>query len=195
MSGDERLRRLHADLSPRPVEDDPAGMYWAVIDAIVRLTFELTSAIAAVDFPEAVRARDELELALLHADVLAGSLPDGPERAEALQQLRELHAIAKRQLAMGPAPTLAAVEAADASDESLWCQEAQTWIAARLACGVTPQRFAPISSSSHSRRRPVPSDARPGTPRALHDAPNRLSDDIPVSTLAASPLADNVGAR
>ena len=195
MTGDEPLRRPTADLPPRPVEDDPAGMCWAAIDAIVRLTFELTSAIAAVDFPEAVRARGELERALLHADVLGESLPDGPERAEALPQLRELVAIANRQLAIAPASTLAAVEAADSGDESLWRQEAQAWIAARLACGATPLRSAPGLSSPHPRRRPAPSDTRPGTPRVLRDAPNAASDAIPASALAASPVSDKVGAR
>src|SRR6185503_5600143 len=180
---------------PRLVLDDPASMCWAAIDAIVRLTLELTSAIAAVDFPEAARARGELELALLHADVLAGFLSDGLVRAEVLQQLRELHAIANRQLEIAPAPILAVDNADDADHESLWRQAAQAWTAARLECSATPPRFAHGSIFPHRRRRPSPSDTRPGTPKALRDAPISAGDVIPASALVASPSSDKVGAR
>jgi len=68
-------------------------------------------------------------------------------RAEALRRLDGLRIVAERQLAIAPAPTAAAIAAAEAGDRSAWFREADEWAAERLATARAgrDQRGAPTA--------------------------------------------------
>lgn len=151
-----RTARSDADLS-HPAEVGPGDVCGTAITEIVRLILELTSTNAAIDYESGARVRRELENGLSEAAQTFESLPEGPARAEALRRLDGLRIVAERQLAIAPAPSTAAIAAADAGDPSAWRREAERWTADRLGHGASRPRPA---------RRPR-SDTRPETPGAL----------------------------
>jgi hypothetical protein len=152
--------------APRTPGTDPAAMSpseAAVVDVcaaaiteVVRLILELTSTNAAIDFANGARVREELERALSEAQQTFEALPEGPARAEALHRLDGLRIVADRQLAIAPAPSAAAIAAANAGDSSVWLDEADEWAAERLG------RASELRSERRQR-----SDTRPERPVAL----------------------------
>jgi hypothetical protein len=156
----------------------------AAIDDVVRLTLALTSAIGKLAYADAARARCELEHALPRAQVVAETLPRGSKRAVALHRIDEMRTVAARQLAIAPAPSSAAIEAAEAGDRTAWNREAQAWIASRLASRA---------SSRSPRRRTHRRDTRPDTPTALRESSGHAGDAdaaIPAMALARSASPD-----
>jgi len=112
---------------PSPIE--------AAIDDVVRLTWGLTSAIGKLAYGDAARTRSELERALSRAQAVASAIPRISNRVMALDWVDELRAAAAPELAIAPAPSSAAIEAAKAGDETPWNQEEQAWMVAHLMSG------------------------------------------------------------
>lgn len=156
---------------------DPLDTFDAAIGDVVRSTFALISAISQLAYAAGARVRGELEHALARAQAIAERIADRAARAEALRQLGELQAIATRQLIIAPAPSSAAIAAANAGDETAWLQEEQAWVAHRLAHGASPDFDGP----RRARR-----DTQPGSPRALR-GPLERSGEAPDATAPASP--------
>jgi hypothetical protein len=186
VSGEDLVRPSRADGEAAP---ELADAFEAAIDYVVRLTLELTSAIAKLAYADGVRARGELEPALLLAQGLAQALPDASERSNAVRQIQAIGAVATRMLAIAPAPSSSAIKACDAGNRTAWDCEAQAWIAGRLASGP---------SSPGSRRRAFRSDTRPDSPRALRDVPS-AEEVIPTPAHALdtslAPMRDKGGTR
>lgn len=139
----------------------PKGRLFFALAGVMRATLTLTSANTSLTFADAAGARRELERALSNAELLVDALPEGPEYVEALRQFQDIRGTARRQLAIAPAPTLAAVAAAERGDRSLWQHEEQRWIADRLARGSSPC----LPARNRPRR-----DTLPATPHALRVA-------------------------
>jgi hypothetical protein len=78
-----------------------------------------------------------------------------------------MQAIATRVLMNAPAPTAAAIAAAEAGDPSAWEREKLAWIVGRLAYETSPGLPAP----RRGRR-----ETRPDSPRAIRDAPGDVGD-------------------
>lgn len=144
-----------ATLSPTVAA--PADACAIAISELVRLILELTSMNTAIDYPRGARVREELEHGLREAQQTFEALPEGAARAEALRWLDRLRSTAERQLVIAPAPSAAAIAAADAGDSSALLLEADEWAAERLGYG---------SSQRRPPRRPR-SDTRPESPGAL----------------------------
>jgi hypothetical protein len=141
---------------------EPVDTFEAAIADAAHLTLALNSAIAMLTFADGARTRGELERALSRCRALVERLT-GSERAGALHQLGEMHAVATRLLVIAPAPSSAAIAAAEAGDPATWHSEEQAWIASRQASGSSPRLATP-----HRERR----DTRPDSPRALRDTPD-----------------------
>lgn len=172
-----------------PSEGEPSDTFDAAIGAAATLVMALSSAIADVAFADAARLRTELEHALSRATSLAARLSDRAARAAALRQLGEMRGVAIRMFQIAPAPSTAAIAAAESGDRAAWLREEQAWIADRLARGTNPR----IPRLRRERR-----DTRPDSPKALrltsgddHDA----SDGPAQSALAAPPFADDEDPR
>jgi len=157
MTLEDPARLLIADGSPPP---EPVDTFEVAIADVAKLTLALTSATAEHAYADGVYLRGELEHALCRVQVFAEHIRDGSQRAEALRQLAEMHAVAIRALMIAPAPSSAAIEAAEAGDPTAWNQEKQAWIAGRLASGSSPRLPTP-----RRKRR----DTHPESPRALRD--------------------------
>lgn len=138
-------------------EAAPVDVCATAIAELVRLILELTSTNAAIDYTNGARVREELEHGLREALQTFEALPEGRARAELLGRLDGLRVLANRQLAIAPAPSAAAIEAALAGDSSLWFAEADDWAAERLRHG----------SSQRQHPRPPRRDTRPESPSAL----------------------------
>lgn len=150
-----------ASAEPSDSPGSPQGRLFFALAGVMQSTLTLTSANTALNFAEGARARRELEHALSSAELLVDVLQEGPEHADALRQFQHIRDVARRQLAIAPAPTLAAVAADERGDGSLWHQEEQSWIADRLARGSSPC----LSGRNRARR-----DTLPATPHALRVA-------------------------
>ncbi len=161
------------------------------IAAVAQRMADLGAAIAAVAFADAVRLRNELACALAWAAALAARRADDPERAKALRQLGELRGPAIGLLQLAPAPTAAALAAAESGDRTAWIQAEQAWIADRLASGTNPR----IPRSQRARRA-----TRPDTPKARRSDPFQVSSedsdasDSPTE-IAGVPDPDEKGTR
>jgi len=178
--------------SPDP-DGPPAGAppdtFGTAIGVVAKLVMALSSAISDVAFADAARLGSELGYALSRATTLAARLPEGTDRATALHQLGEMRGVAIRMFDIAPAPSAAAIAAAESDDRTAWIQEEQAWIADRLASGTNPR----IPRLRRERR-----DTRPDSPKALrltsgedHDA-----SDAPAQAALAAPLsADDQGTR
>ncbi|MEO7734514.1 MAG: hypothetical protein ABIY55_26395 [Kofleriaceae bacterium] len=161
-----------------------ADAFEAAIGGLVPLTLALTSEIAKLAYPGAVRARHALERALAHAQLLAQSLCGVPERVEALLQLENMRAMADLMLAIAPMPSSAAVAAAEAGDPAAWHREERAWIADPLARGSSPCPPPPLR---HRR------DTRPDSPGALRVVPDADPDGPSRAALPAPTAAANEG--
>ena len=166
-------------LPEAPTLDD----FYAAVAEVAEATMALSSAISDLAFETGARLRYELGQALDHAEQLVAYLADSAERAIAVQRLGEMRGVVFRLFQVAPAPSPAALAAADAGNLSLLSGEEQAWISARLAQGTNPRLPAPQRARSPTI---------PGTPRALrlalgthHDAGALL-----VETPAGSPSAD-----
>jgi hypothetical protein len=99
-----------------------------------------------------------------------------------------MRGVAIRMFQLAPAPSAAAIAAAESNDRAAWIREEQAWIADRLASGTNPR----IPRLRRERR-----DTRPDSPKALrlssedHDA----SDAPERSALAALRSTDDEGTR
>jgi hypothetical protein len=154
----------------------------AAIDDVVRLTLELTSAIATLAHAEAARLRNQLERALSRAQFIAESLPQPSKRS--LERIDEMRTVALGQLAIAPAPSSAAIEAAEAGDHTIWNREARAWILRRLASRAP---------SRNPRRRAQQRDTRPDTPMALRASSGDADpddDDTDAAIPGTSPPPD-----
>lgn len=174
-----------------PPMANPYDTFDAAIAAVAQRTSDLGMAIAEVSFADAAQLRSELEHALSCAAALAAQLPDDPERATALRQLGELRGPAIGMLQLAPAPSAAALAAAESGDRTAWIREEQAWIADRLASGTNPG----IPRSQRARRA-----TRPDSPKARRsDAFKASGEDPDVSNAPieiAAPLApDEEGTR
>ena len=158
----------------------PVDTFDAALDHVIATTMDLISAIAKLDYARAARGRGALECALPRAQSLAERLRDSQERAQALLQLAEIHKVVARVLMIAPAPSSAAIEAANSGDSALSNQEEQAWVTSRLATGS-----APPSSRRHRDRRAT----RPDSPRALRDVAANAEDAPPAPALTSSPPA------
>jgi hypothetical protein len=159
---------------------EPVETFLAAIADVAQLTLGLTSAIAEHTYTDGAHLRGELEAALCRAQVLAEHIPNGSQRAEALRQLGEMHAVATRTLMIAPAPSAAAIEAAEAGDPTAWNREKQAWIEGRLATGSSPR----LPAQRRERR-----ETRPERPQALRETSgeDHDADAVPTgSALAAS---------
>jgi hypothetical protein len=163
MIGETVSRTSRADAAT----SEPSEPFQAALDAVIRLTFALTSAITNLAYATGARVRGELEYALSRAQALAECLPEAGQRAEGLRQLGELQAIATRQLMIAPAPSAAAIDAASAGDRTAWAEEERAWIAHRLARGSSPDLDVP----RRARR-----DTLPDSPHALRETPGGGDD-------------------
>lgn len=178
MSGEMSARPPIASGEPPP---ELVDTFEVAIGGLGPLTLALTSEIAKLAYPGAVRARHALELALAHAQVLAQSLSGVPERVEALLQLANMRAVADLMLAIAPMPSSAAVAAAEAGDPTAWHREEQAWIADPLARGVRPR----LRPGRRDRR-----DTRPESPSTLRVA---LGNDAVDPNHAALPAPQDDG--
>ncbi len=126
-----RARCAEVEESAEPSDSlgSPQGRLFFALAGVMQSTLTLTLATAALNFAEGARARRALESARSSAELLIDELPEGPEHADALRRFQNLRGVAMRQLAIAPAPTLAAVAVADRGDGSL-----------RVALGGGPQR-------------------------------------------------------
>lgn len=181
MSGEMSVRPPIAGGAPPP---EPVDTFEIAIRELGPLTLALTSEIAKLAYPGAVRARHALELALAHAQLLAQSVPGVPERVQAQLQLARVRAVADRMLAIAPMPSSAAVAAAEAGDPTALHREEQAWIADPLARGSSP-------CLPHPRR--YRRDTRPDSPRALRVAPEADADGPSRAALPAPAAAANEG--
>jgi hypothetical protein len=143
-------------VAARPSEAAPVDACTTAIAELVRLILELTSTNTALDYTNGARVRKELEHGLGEAQQTFETLPDGLARIEALRRLDGLRTLADRQLSIAPAPSAAAIAAAQAGDSSVWLDEADEWATGRLGHG---------SSRPGPLRRPR-SDTRPERPGA-----------------------------
>lgn len=179
MIGEEAIRsgsaEPEASADPPNSLGSPQGRLFFALADVMQSTLTLTSANTSLNFADAAGARHELERALSSAELLVDALPEGPEHAEALRQFQDIRGAARRQLAIAPAPTLAAVAAAERGDGSLWQHEEQSWIADRLARGSSPC----LSARNRARR-----DTLPATPHALRVALG--GDEASMATALAS---------
>jgi hypothetical protein len=80
----------------------PASPIEAAIDDVVRLTWDLTSAIAKLAYADAARTRSELERALSRAQAVASAISRISNRVMALDWVDELRAAAASELAIAP---------------------------------------------------------------------------------------------
>jgi len=181
--------REHAERTP--VTDgapspEPIDTFEVAIADVAKLTLALTSATTEHAYSDGVYLRGELEHALCRVQVFAEHIGDGSQRAEALRQLAEMHAVATRALMIAPAPSSAAIEAAEAGDPIAWNLEKQAWIAGRLASGSVPRLPAPGRECGK---------IRPESRRALHDNASTAhdTDDARPSSAVASRLPDKAG--
>lgn len=141
-----------------PPANEPPDTFDAAIGAAATLVMALSSAIAEVAFADAARLRTELEQAMSRATSLGARLSDRAARAKALRQLGEMRRVAIRMFQIAPAPSAAAIAAAESGDRAAWLREEQAWIADRLARGTNPR----IPRLRRQRR-----DTRPDSPKAL----------------------------
>ena len=144
-------------LPEAPTLDD----FYAAVAEVAEATMALSSAISDLAFETGARLRYELGQALDHAEQLVAYLADSAERAIAVQRLGEMRGVVFRLFQVAPAPSPAALAAADAGNLSLLSGEEQAWISARLAQGTNPRLPAPQRARSPTI---------PGTPRALRSA-------------------------
>jgi hypothetical protein len=172
-----------------PPASEPPDTFDAAISAAATLVMALSSAIAEVAFADAARLRTELEQALSRASTSAARLSDCAARDTALRQLGEMRGAAIRMFQIAPAPSAAAIAAAESGNRAAWIREEQAWITGRLASGTNPR----IPRLRRERR-----DTRPDSPKALrltsgeeHDA----SDEPAQAALAAPPSADDEDPR
>lgn len=184
----------HEDATRSPEGDSalPAERvdnFEAAIATVTERTRALSSAISEVAFAKAARLRDELGLAISHAEALAGGLPEGMKRVAALHKLGAMRGVANDLRRIAPDPSAAATAAMAAGDPALWRREEQAWIADRLARGSNPQ----LPMLRRERR-----DTRPDRPWALRaasaprrDVPDAASGIAPSSPPA--PAADKEG--
>lgn len=150
-----------ASAGPSDAPGSLQGRLFFALAGVMQSTLTLTAVNTALNFAEGARARRELERALSSAELLIEALPDGSEHADALRRYQDICGVARRQLAIAPAPTPAAVAATDRGDGSLWQHEEQSWIADRLARGSSPC----LPTRNRARR-----DTLPATPHALRVA-------------------------
>jgi hypothetical protein len=122
-----------------PASPEPVEMFETAIADVAELTLGLASAIAEHAYEDGAQLRGELEGALCRAQVYAEHIPNGSQRSKALRQLGDMHAVTNRTLMIAPAPSVTAIEAAEAGDPSAWNQERQVWIAGRRASGSNPR--------------------------------------------------------
>lgn len=164
---------IHDNATPSVADGLPAAVppktFDTAIGAVEDLTTALRSAISDVAFAEAARLPGELERALARAATLAQNLPDASERATATHRLGEARAVAVDLFQIAPAPTAAAIAAAEAGDRAAWILEEQAWVARRLARGTNPRLRRP----RRARR-----DTQPASPHALRLA--AIEDDAAV---------------
>lgn len=165
MSGETSVRAAIAYEAPRR---ELAAAFAAATADLVPLTLALTSEIAKLSYPGAVRAREALQLAVARAQLLAESLSDVPMRVEALLLLANMRALAEMMLAIAPVPSSAAIAAAEAGDATAWHREEQAWIGDPLARGLPP--CLPL-------RRGDRSDTRPESPRSLAATSDKAAAD------------------
>lgn len=179
---------IHEDATRTPDPDGPPiaesrNTFATAIAAVAQRTTDLGAAIAEVAFADAARLASELRHALSWAADLVAQLPDGPERATVLRQLGELRGRATGLLQLAPAPSAAALAAAESGDRTAWIREEQAWIADRLASGTNPV----IPRSQRARRA-----TRPDSPKARRSDAFKASGEAPASdatTEIAAPLA------
>src|ERR1041385_70312 len=131
------------------------------IAQVAERTMALSSAIAELAFATGAQRRDEVGHALAHAELLVARLAEPAERATALRRLGEMRGVVLRLFQVAPAPSRAALAAAEADDLSLLSGEEQAWVSARLVQGTNPRLPAPQRARSPTI---------PGTPRALRSA-------------------------
>jgi hypothetical protein len=157
---------------------DPATAIEVAIEDVVRLTLELTAANGRLAYADSVRARNELERALLRAQRIAESLHGASKRALALHRVHEIREVAARQLAIAPASS-----SAEAGDKARRNREARAWVVSRLAS---------CSSTGRPRRR-TRGDTLPDAPKALRETSGEAGDAataIPATALAPNPSLD-----
>jgi hypothetical protein len=186
---------IHEDATRTPDPDgppvaEPRDPFDAAIATVAQRTADLGAAIAATAFADAVRLRGELACARSYAAALAAQRPDDPERAKALRRLGELRGPAIGMLQLAPAPSAAALAAAESGDRTAWVQAEHAWIADRLASGTNPR----IPRTQRARRA-----TRPDSPKARRSDVSKASSEPPASdatTEIAAPLApDEEGRR
>lgn len=148
------LQTREHQLPETPTLDD----FNAAIAQVAERTMSLSSAITELAFAKGARLRDELGHALHHAELLVAHLADSAERAIAVRRLGEMRGVVFRLFQLAPAPSPAAITAAETGDLSLLTGEEQAWISARLAQGTNPRLPAPQRARSPTI---------PGTPLAL----------------------------
>ncbi|TMQ04849.1 MAG: hypothetical protein E6J90_17435 [Deltaproteobacteria bacterium] len=157
MIREDAKRSAAVDGAPQPESVDA---FEAAIDDVLRLAMRLTAAIATRAYADGARLRGHLERALLSAQAIAERLADGAARADALHQLAEWQAAAARLLMIAPAPSTAAIAAAESGDDATWKQEERTWIAGRQASAMRPRLSLPRAHR----------DTRPESPQAKREA-------------------------
>jgi hypothetical protein len=170
---------IHKDPARSPIANGPPApatvdTFESAIAEVAQLTLALTSAIRKLGYADGARLRGELERALSRAQALAEGIAGGSERAEALRQLGDMQDVATRMLMIAPAPSSAAIEAAEAGDRTAWQREEQAWIAGRQPSDSSPR----IPERRRERKA-----TRPDSPKALRD----MSGDATVPTTARGP--------
>lgn len=161
---------IREDAERSPVADGaasskPVDTFEAAIADVAQVTLALSSAIVEHAYADGAALRAELEGGLSRAQVLAEHIDNGSRRSEALRQLATMQAVATQTLIIAPAPSAAAIEAAEAGDLTAWNQERQTWVAGRLASGSNPRL------PRRERR-----DTRPEPPTAPRDTTDDARD-------------------
>lgn len=162
MIGDDALAAWVVGHEARP---EPLRVFECALAELAQLVMELNTTIGKLAFADGARVGGDVERALERTAVLSDALPEGPEGADALRRFHEMRSVARRQLAIAPAPSLVAIATAESGDDAQWRDEEQSWIAERLG-----RDSSPCIPAAHRKRPPT----RPETPVAIR----RVSDDM-----------------